>query len=89
MLPTGIVRKIDNVGRVVLPTEIRRQLNLTTDTQIQIYLKDSYIVVEKVGCLLCGNEDVIQTEAGLFCRECQAKIGREIQPRDGEEERQA
>lgn len=89
MLPTGIVRKTDNVGRVVLPAEIRKQLHLTTDTQIHIYLKDSYIVIEKAGCFVCGNEDAVQTEAGLFCRGCQAKIVREIQLRDGQEWRQA
>lgn len=78
IMTTGIVRKIDNVGRFVLPKELRDRLKIERDTEMQIYVSGSYIVIEKAGCLLCGSEDVIETAAGLFCRECRSKVARGI-----------
>ena len=47
MKPTGIVRKIDELGRIVLPKELRKCLNINTGDDFQIRLEDEKIILEK------------------------------------------
>ena len=48
MKSTGIVRKIDNEGRLTLPKELRKSLGLTSSDFIEIYTKDNSIVIQKL-----------------------------------------
>ncbi len=52
---TGIVRKLDVLGRIVLPMELRNQLNLHEKDPIEIFIDGSSIILKKYepNCVLC------------------------------------
>lgn len=58
MKATGIVRKVDELGRVVIPIELRRTLNITERDTLEIFVQDDRIVLKKyepnMTCLMTG-----------------------------------
>ncbi len=52
MKSTGIVRKVDELGRVVIPMELRRNLNITEKDALEIYVEGDNIILKKYtpGC---------------------------------------
>ena len=73
MKSTGIVRPIDNLGRFVLPIEIRNTMDLKPRDSVEIFVDDDKIILKKYmpACLFCGNADnVIYFRGKLICREC-------------------
>lgn len=71
---TGIVRKLDELGRVVLPVELRRSMDLNEGDGLEIFTNESEIVLRKYqpGCVLCGSlENVAQHKSGkMVCSNC-------------------
>lgn len=59
MKPTGIVRKIDELGRIVLPKELRKCLNINTGDDFQIRLEDEKIILEKYSYLKTYEQEII------------------------------
>ena len=62
MKSTGIVRKVDELGRIVLPKELRRTLNIDPRDALEIYVDGNMIILKKYepACIFCGNAgDVI------------------------------
>ena len=59
MKPTGIVRKIDELGRIVLPKELRKCLNINTGDDFQIRLEDEKIILEKYSYLKNYEQEII------------------------------
>ncbi|MCL2096210.1 MAG: AbrB/MazE/SpoVT family DNA-binding domain-containing protein [Oscillospiraceae bacterium] len=59
MKSTGIVRKIDELGRIVLPAEMRRIFNINEKDAVEIFTKDDMIVLKKydLSCVFCGTTD--------------------------------
>ncbi|MEF2969265.1 AbrB/MazE/SpoVT family DNA-binding domain-containing protein [Paenibacillus sp. M1] len=57
MKSTGIVRRIDDLGRVVIPMELRRTLGIAESDPLEIFMQGECIVLRKYqpGCYLCGN----------------------------------
>ena len=47
MKSTGIVRKVDELGRVVLPIELRRNLNIEVKDSLEIFVDDDKIILKK------------------------------------------
>ncbi|MEG0768779.1 MAG: AbrB/MazE/SpoVT family DNA-binding domain-containing protein [Ruthenibacterium sp.] len=77
MKSTGIVRKIDDLGRVVLPIELRRVLDLDKDASLEIYVDEGSIILKKYqpACIFCGSaEGVKQHQGRNICAECRAAI---------------
>lgn len=73
MKSTGIVRKIDDLGRVVLPIELRRQLDLDKDAALEIYVDEDRIMLKKYqpACLFCGSLDgLMQYQGRNVCAAC-------------------
>lgn len=73
MKSTGIVRKIDELGRVVLPMELRRTLNIGDKDSLEIFIEDESIILRKYerGCQYCGSiEDVVTFKGKLVCVSC-------------------
>lgn len=74
MKATGIVRKIDELGRVVLPKELLRTLNISPGDPMEIYTEGKQIVLQKYerGCLCCGGmDDLYELSNGmLVCKKC-------------------
>lgn len=77
MQTTGIVRPIDSLGRIVLPIELRKNLNLETRDLLEIFLKDDSIVLKKhqKSCVFCkGEKDLTEINGKYICKDCQFKI---------------
>ena len=77
MKSTGIVRKLDELGRVVIPKEIRNKLDIEEKDPIEIYLDGTSIVLKKfeTGCIFCNNpKDLISYKDKLICKKCLSKI---------------
>lgn len=57
MKSTGIVRKVDELGRIVLPIELRRTLDIEIKDSIEIYVENDSIILKKYEptCIFCGN----------------------------------
>lgn len=74
---TGIHRRVDELGRVVIPAEIRKLLGIDLKDMMVISLEGSSIVLQKanVSCIFCGSEANVQTfrEKGI-CRRCRMRL---------------
>ena len=78
MKSTGIIRRVDELGRVVIPIEIRNQFNIVEKDPIEIYVQGGSIVLKKFepNCIFCGNnQDLLSYHDKLICTECAEKIG--------------
>lgn len=81
MKATGIVRRIDDLGRVVIPKETRRALDMAAGDSVEIFVSDKGIVLRKYvpGCVLCDSvKDLHVLEGKKICLECRIKIGRTL-----------
>ncbi|SFH24319.1 transcriptional regulator, AbrB family [Desulfotomaculum arcticum] len=70
---TGIVRKVDELGRVVIPIELRRTMGIDEKDALEIYVDNEKIILKKYepACVFCGNADDVQYYRGkLVCRAC-------------------
>lgn len=77
MKATGIVRKIDDLGRIVLPIELRRVLNMTDREALEIYTHEDSIVLKKYkpGCVICDSVDnLVRVHDKALCRACAAVV---------------
>ena len=73
MKSTGIVRKVDELGRIVLPIELRRTLDIAERDELEIYLDDDKVVLIKYepSCIFCGSSCGLVTYHGRnVCMEC-------------------
>ena len=73
MKSTGIVRKIDDLGRIVLPMELRRTLGISEKDPIEIFVEDDTIILRKhqTGCTYCGSiSNVVIFKGKPICAEC-------------------
>ena len=73
MKSTGIVRKVDELGRVVIPIELRRTLGIEEKDALEIYVDNEKIILRKYepACVFCGNAGDVQHYRGkLVCRTC-------------------
>ena len=78
MKSTGIVRKVDELGRIVLPMELRRTLGIAEKEALEIYVDLEKIILKKYepACVFCGNAHDIQVFHGKnVCRACATAIG--------------
>lgn len=73
MLSTGIVRKVDELGRVVLPKELRGTLDIAIKDPLEIYVDGKTILLKKYqpGCVFCGSaKNVMRIHDQNICPEC-------------------
>ena len=73
MKSTGIVRKVDELGRIVLPIELRRTLDIAERDSLEIYVEGSTIMLKKYepACIFCGDaRDVISYKGRNICKNC-------------------
>lgn len=77
MKSTGIVRRIDRLGRIVLPKELREVFDWNEKDSVEIYTDGDgvYLKAYQPGCFLCNSMDGLETIKGTqICRECRAAI---------------
>ena len=73
MKSTGIVRKVDELGRIVLPIELRRMLDIEEKDPLEIYVKESSVILKKYepSCIFCDNtEDLVNFNGKNVCPRC-------------------
>lgn len=73
MKATGIVRKVDELGRIVLPIELRRTLDIAIKDPIEIYVDGEYILLKKYepSCIFCGSAKTVKQINGKnICEDC-------------------
>ena len=77
MKSTGIVRKIDELGRIVLPMELRKVLNLNVKDSIEIYVEGDNIILKKYEpcCIFCGESaNVTHFKGKNVCESCKKEL---------------
>ena len=73
MKSTGIVRRVDELGRIVLPIELRRTLNIAEKDSLEIYVDGPSIVLKKYqpACIFCDDaKDVVSYKGKNICAKC-------------------
>lgn len=77
MKSTGIIRKVDELGRVVIPKEIRDSLEILEKDPVEIFTDGCKVVIQKYNptCCFCGNSNKLTTyKERLVCENCIKKI---------------
>ncbi len=77
MNDTGIVRRVDDLGRIVIPMELRRTLGINVKDPMAIFVEDDKIILEKHRdvCTLCGKqENVSEFKGRPICSTCVEEI---------------
>ena len=77
MKSTGIIRKLDELGRVVIPIELRNKFNISEKDPIEIYVDGSNIILKKYesNCIFCGKSDRLKEyKDKQICMSCLKKI---------------
>ena len=73
MRSLGIVRKMDQLGRLVIPKETRKMFNLNEGEPVEIFTDGDKIIIKKYnpGCQCCGNMENIKKYKGIkICKRC-------------------
>ncbi len=77
MKSTGIVRKVDELGRVVLPIELRRTLDIAEKDALEIYVDGATIILRKYepACIFCDNaKDITVYKGKNICGDCLSQL---------------
>ena len=80
MISTGMIRSIDNLGRVVLPKELRSTYGITPDTPLEIFTEGDAILLRKYqpagACVLCGEvtPQTVQFKGKPVCPKCRREL---------------
>jgi transcriptional pleiotropic regulator of transition state genes len=73
MKSTGIVRKVDELGRIVIPIELRRTLDIKIKDPLAIYVEEDKIILIKYNpsCIFCGDaKDITNFKGKNICKSC-------------------
>ena len=79
MKATGVIRPIDDLGRIVLPIELRKVMNINSKDMLEIFVDGSQIILKKYhkSCVFCGeNEDLTNFKDQYICKKCQMELGK-------------
>ena len=80
MKSTGIVRQVDELGRIVLPAEMRHTMDITTSDSLEIYVSDDTIMLKKhqPACIFCnGIQNIISYKGKNVCSSCVSSMATE------------
>ena len=87
MKATGIVRKLDELGRIVIPSELRNTLGYEEGQALEVYVDGDSVVLEKYsrGCQICGEMEVdinnVNGKEFRLCKSCIEDIlNQELEP---------
>jgi AbrB family transcriptional regulator, transcriptional pleiotropic regulator of transition state genes len=78
MKATGVVRKVDELGRVVIPIELRRNLGIAEKDGLEIFVDDEKIILKRYApaCIFCDSaEDIRHFKGRNICGHCIQEIG--------------
>lgn len=81
MKSTGIVRKVDELGRIVLPSELRKVLNINIKDSVEIYVSGESVILKKYipACIFCDSADDVKSFKGKnICKKCLEQMKKDI-----------
>lgn len=81
MKATGIVRKLDELGRVVMPIELRRVLGIQVKDPIEIYVDGEKIILKKYAptCTFCGDStETTEYKGKIICKTCMTELQQKV-----------
>ena len=81
MKSTGMVRKVDELGRIVIPIGLRRTMDIEEKDALEIFVDGDKIILKKYepACLFCGNaEEVVNYKGKNICRACAAELKKAV-----------
>ena len=73
MKSTGIVRRVDNLGRIVIPIELRKNLDIDVKDALEIFVEEDQIILKKYApaCIFCGEANEVTVFKGKnICSKC-------------------
>ena len=79
MKSTGIVRKVDELGRIVLPSELRKSLGIDVKDSLEIYTSGDSVILKKYlpSCIFCGEaNDITVFKNKNVCKSCLKQISK-------------
>ena len=79
MKSTGIVRKVDELGRIVLPSELRKSLGIEVKDSLEIYTSGDSVILKKYlpSCVFCGEaNDIITFKGKNICKNCLRQVSK-------------
>ena len=77
MKSTGFVRKVDDLGRIVIPKEIRQNLKIGDNSSLEIFSDSSSITIKKINhsCAMCGSKNrLLEFNDKFICCNCVDKL---------------
>ena len=80
MKSTGIVRRVDELGRIVLPIELRRTLGIDVKDALENFVDGNQIVLNKYepACIFCNSaNDIVNFKGKNICRQCLKELTEE------------
>ncbi len=81
MKSTGVVRRVDELGRIVLPIEIRKVLDIKQKDAIEIFTDEDKIILQKYqpACIFCNNtDDVLYFGGKRICAACVRQLKEQL-----------
>lgn len=78
---TGMSRKVDELGRIVIPKEIRNKFDIKTNDRLDIYIENDVIslIKDSKKCIFCFNtKDLIEQNNKYVCNKCMQKLVRKF-----------
>jgi len=78
MKATGVVRRMDGLGRIVIPKEIRKTFDIDRNQGLEIFVDGQDIIISKYfeKCIFCGGMDELTPfDEKLICYDCIDRIG--------------
>ncbi len=85
MKTTGIVRKIDELGRVVIPKEMCRMLDISANDSLEFSMSDDYIIIKKhlPHCAICGSHEMLYSyNSKHLCQMCVEAVRTKYSPKE-------
>ncbi len=73
MKTPGVIRKMDDLGRIVIPFEMRKAMELDKGDMVEMYLQEDSLVMRKftISCIFCGETQGLRTYEGKkICTKC-------------------
>lgn len=77
MKSTGLVKKIDELGRILIPKEVRASMELDSKDSLEIFIENDRIILQKYqpSCIFCNNADnILFFEGRRICADCLSKL---------------
>ncbi len=73
MKAAGMIRRVDNLGRIVIPKELRTVMDIKVGDTATFFVDNCQLIVQKyeTGCLFCGNaKNNVEFKGKMLCRKC-------------------